>query len=414
MKKNRLLQRFCLVLTACLMLAFSSNTLQAYADNNALCPAGMSSKDCASLYGNWPDWVPDDNSGACGNDVVLSGSDNQQKTWNYFEQQGLDDIHTAAIIGNFQQESGLNPTEVEHNSSHPELPKNSNDPASLPVVSGWSGGQTRQPGWGLAQWTPSKKIVDIAQSLKVTGPIYELGTELQIIWGEMNGTTPTGDSNFMKGFNATNNLADAVQYFVSHFEGPLIVGPRYTYAQQALSRYGGQGSNASPATCNLGGVSPNCQTVTGNARILCDAKQYDPVSYFEGYNGGHQGAAKWHQECPVIGPNCFLDCSGLVNIAVYDVFKVELRENTGGERADIGKYWKLIPFSDIQAGDIMQPFSGHVIIVDHTEGNTVKGFAAKTDRHPQPDQVGPTSYANSGPPGYPKYMRYIGPGSSGG
>src|ERR1035437_4867800 len=38
--------------------------------------------------------------------TALTGTDNPSKIWNFFRSKGLDDMHTAAIMGNIQQESG--------------------------------------------------------------------------------------------------------------------------------------------------------------------------------------------------------------------------------------------------------------------------------------------------------------------
>jgi hypothetical protein len=360
----------------------------------------------------------DDSQSACAGtgsgDTTLVGSDNATKAWNFFKAQNFDDTHVAAILGNLQQESGINPTLVEGNNSHPELPKNSTDPAGLPVVDGWPGGQTRQPGWGLAQWTPSAKVINTARGLNITTNIGDIGTQLNIILGEMKGTTPTGKTGFVEGFTATTNLADATQYFVHYYEGPLIVGPRLTYAQQFLTKYGGTVPTGTPTTDVTGSsgsdcssLPPDCSTANGLAKILCAAKAYDTASYLEASEGGHQGGEAWHQTCPTIGPSCHLDCSGLVNIAVYDTFNVDLRENTGSERADIGKYWKVISLSDLQPGDLVQPNPGHVEIIDHVQGGVLYTFAAHTSYADQTKDVGPSQYrASSGM----LFLRYIGPG----
>lgn len=366
--------------------------------------------------------------------AALSGGDNPEKVWNFFKSQGLSDMHVAAIMGSIQQESTFNPIIVE---GHPDpnirksIPSPSKDPSSLPAVSGWPGNSSkvRQPGWGLVQWTPSNNAVAAAKKYNITTPIFELGTQLQIIWNQMQDTSPTGVSNMVAGLKKTTNISDAVHYFTKNFEGPEIVGNRLTYAQQALQRYGGSGNtgtttpssstsatpadDAGGASCGNGGStasasstfgSPDCTQATGTAKILCEAKKYDPVSYRLAGSAGHQGGAAWHKTCPTIGPSCYLDCSGLVNIAVYDAFGADLRENTNSERTSGN--WKKIPLSQVQPGDIIQPHDSHVEIIDHVQGSTIFTFGAHTANRAQPGQVGPTSYRSSS--GY-TYYHYIGP-----
>ena len=325
-------------------------------------------------------------------------------------------MHAAAVIGNLKQENGsFNPERVEGNNKHPELPTTTTDPTSLPVVDGWYGGQTRQPGWGIAQWTPSSKIVDIAKTVNITTPIQDLLTQLNIVWAEMDGTTtsPVGYSgNFLTDFKATANITDATEFFRAKFEGGTA-GSRLQYAQEFLVRYADTGrllitTTTTSTTC--ASVSPDCTSASGTAKILCEAKKYDPISYNLG--SGHAGAQTWKSGCPVINASCTLDCSGLVNIAVYDAFGVDLNEDTTKERADAaaGKYWKQIPSSEVQPGDIVQPNSGHVEIVDHIEGTVLYSFGARTNSGPQSDNVGGGHPFGNYSSSYVFY-RYIGPGA---
>jgi len=329
----------------------------------------------------------------CGSSTtVLAGGDNETKAWNYFKGQGLDDSHVAAIMGNIQQESSFNPEIIQNGGT-------TKDPST--VTSG---------GWGIVQWTPGKKVLGIAQKLGIKTPIYDLATQLNIVWGEMNGTTPAGDSSFMSGFKAAKTLADQTSYFTVHYEAAGIVGPRLKNAQDALSHFAGTGGGSSSASSGGCISSVDCSSATGVGKILCAAKNYNSVSYQESTIGGHQGAANWHKSCPTIGPSCYLDCSGLVNIAVYDVFHVDINENTDSERADEGKYWKVISFKDLQPGDLIQPGEyngGHVEIVDHLVGNKIYTFGAHSSHLPQPQQVGPSAYANTSGN---LYLHYMGPG----
>jgi hypothetical protein len=266
------------------------------------------------------------------------------------------------------------------------------------------GGTSQNPadagsgGWGIAQWTPGAKIINTAARYHITGPIYELGTQLLIIMAEMQNTSPPGYHNMLAGLKQIQDINEATAFFESHYEAAKDHGnlpQRQKYASDALAKYAGSAptttatTGACPST-----ASPDCQNVTGVAKILCAAKVYDPVSYEESTRGGHQGAAAWHQACPVIGPSCYLDCSGLVNIAVFDAFGIDLNQNTDGERAD-STHWAKIDFSQLQPGDLIQPNDGHVEIVDHIEGNKIYTFGAHSSHYPQPDQVSPSSFTDN-------------------
>ncbi len=335
--------------------------------------------------------------------TTLTGSDNETKGWNYFKGKGLDDIHAAAVIGNFMTESSLNPTIMQ-------IGGNSNDPNAAGVL-----------GWGIAQWSGNnyptgQKVDTLFKQAGVTEPYYELATQLDVVWYEMNNVTPTGFQNLLAGFNQQATLVAATSFFQQNFEGGAGADVRQQDAQEAFTKYGGSPSAAGGTTsstssssgCATGSLSPDCQSAVGNAKIICAAKQYDTASYSEEIAAGHQGGAAWHATCPIIGPSCILDCSGLVNIAVYDAFGVDLKENTWTEVSDT-KDWKEIPFNQLAPGDLIQPNTGHVEIVDHVSGSTIFTFGAHQPGVPQPDQVNATSYENS--PDY-VFLRYIGPGSS--
>lgn len=377
--------------------------LQSFADS------GLSEAEIAALHA-YPEWVSK-RGGTCtaSGSTTLTGSDNEEKVWNYFKGKGVDDIHTAAVIGNLEQESSLNPIIMEVGGTS----QNPDDAGYL--------------GWGLAQWTGNEragettgeKVKRIFQQAGATGPVYDLGTQLDVIWWEMSNSPPTGYSSFFAKFTATKSLADAVSFFQKYFEGGANYEPRFTNASNALQKYGnsplptdtsGNQDVTAPVAsgCASGSLSPNCQSADGVAKIICAAKTYDSVSYSETVDAGHQGGAAWHASCPVVGPSCFLDCSGLVNIAVYDAFGVDLRENTTSERSD-DKNWQTIPFSQLQPGDLIQPNSGHVEIVDHVNGNTIYTFGAHDPSPPQSSQVGPSQYSDNSSN---LYLHYIGPGAS--
>lgn len=335
--------------------------------------------------------------------TALIGSDNEQMVWNYFKGQGLSDVQVAGIMGNMKQESNFNPVVME------------------------IGGESQDPydagskGWGIIQWSgnngPSStgdKVSSLYKASGLSGPIYELATQLELVWGHMHNNPPITTGDFrMVDFQNITDLREATAYFRLHIEGGSDLGARITYAQDILDRLGGSSpGNPSIGDC-AGGAggngafsSPDCQSASGVAVILCEALKYDPVSYEESTRGGHQGAAAWHKSCPSIGAECYLDCSGLVNIAVFDAFGVDLNENTDSERADT-KNWQPVQFSQLQPGDLIQPNDGHVEIVDHVEGNTIYTFGAHTSHRPQPEQVGPASFTNDSGN---LYLHYIGPG----
>ncbi|MEJ0072799.1 MAG: phage tail tip lysozyme [Candidatus Saccharibacteria bacterium] len=387
----------------------------AYADATT----GYSQQD---LYQLGIDHYDVKDTGSCGNSATsggtaLVGGDNETQIWNYFKSQGMDDMHDAALMGNIQTETAgtWNPEIIQGGGT-------TDNPATV-------GGST---GWGIVQWTPGSKALAVAKALNISTPIFQLGTQLNMVWGQMqpNSAYAPGSNWSLSDFQAATTIDAAAQYFNRNFEISADYSEaRTTNAQAILTKYGGQGAATAAAggstVCGNTSISPDCATADGTARILCDAKQYDPVSYSQDINiDGHEDPAVWHsRDCPVISSSCYLDCSGLVNIVIYDVYGVKLMENTKGEIADEGKYWQVVPFSAVQPGDIVQPNPDHVEIVDHIVGNEAYAFAAHTDGIPQEFQVGQWGPASEGGDGYDvgsadmadpstaTFLHYIGPGS---
>jgi hypothetical protein len=339
--------------------------------------------------------------------TTLTGNDNEEKVWNYFKGKGLSDTQVAGIMGNIQQESSFDPELME------------------------IGGHSKNPydastkGWGLIQWSGNTestgdKFTRLFKESGLSGPVYELSTQLDLVWQHLNNhpvVTQTFDLNH---FKAITDPREAATYFESQIEGGTDPGGvRENNAATILTKYGGTGSAspASPSTstsdCAAGSASssPDCTTAPGDPKILCEAKKYDPVDYVWG--GGHAGGSAYHAACPTIKANdssCGLDCSGLVSVAVYDAFGNNTSWDTNSLRSD-GTNWKEVMFNQLQPGDVIEPDSGHVEIIDHVQGSTINTFGGHTDKVAQPDQVGPTTYTTSPGDGY-RYFHYVGQGSS--
>jgi len=208
-------------------------------------------------------------------DESLTGSDNIQKAYNYFIGKGINDIQTAAIVGNFKQESGLVPTIVEGGGL-------SQDPSSI------------SSGWGIAQWTPGSKVIGIAKDLGITAPIYLLTTQLDIVYAEMTGTAPTGYKDVL-GSMPKNDLAAATEFFRANFEAGTE-GNRQQYAKEIYDKYKGSasgsvsGSNASCAALTAVNCTPDGEGAVASATDSLSSIRQSVVcitqSEFQKYESG--------------------------------------------------------------------------------------------------------------------------------
>jgi len=345
----------------------------------------------------------------CSNTVTsVSGNGNEEKVWNYLTGHGLTPVATAGIMGNISAESGFNPSAEQNPGAWEDL-------SSLNVNQGGKGGV------GLAQWDGGRRpaVINFLKSKGISDAALHnpsdslISGELDYMLQELN----TGYKNALDAIMKDTTPAQAAYdfhrlYEISSDSMDAIKSNRIDPAVNYYNKFKGNSSTSLGSTaittdngCSGASLSVDCSGANGDAKIICAAKAYDTVSYL--YDAGHNGGAEWHRGCPTVGPSCSLDCSGLVNIAVYDAFGVDLQENTDSERAD-NKNWQKIPLSKVQPGDLIQPESGHVEVIDHVAGGRVYSFGAHTDGIPQPQQVGPASYPiNSGN----LYLHYIGQGS---
>ena len=177
--------------------------------------------------------------------TTLVGNDNVQKAYNFFIQKGLSNVQAAAIVGNLVDESNVNPTDNELGGTTPD-----------PNTSG-------NKGWGIAQWTPGSKIFGIAQALNITTPIDNLSTQLNIVYAELKGTSPTGTQNMLTRILGMHTLSNIVTYFQVFFEGG-VPGQRQQDASNVLQLYGGSSNSGSLVGSNTVGYN-FCTSSIGSA-----------------------------------------------------------------------------------------------------------------------------------------------------
>lgn len=308
----------------------------------------------------------------------LRGSENLEKIFNYFIDNGLNDIQAAGAVGNIDQESGGEPTIVQGGGKN-------EDPSSISV------------GWGIIQWTPGSKIIGIAKEAGITGPIHELKTQLDILMWHMKNTSPTGHKNMLKDYNfsAESQLLQAVDYFHDTVEGSAdaTMANRLAKAKNALRLYGGKTLGATPnpasvvtlpvapATATLAVATASTTTtattvalsnttdcagsVAGDAvatAINYSWPEYHNPPYTKMKDTYAAAVKKAQAEGRYVGGGQYpgVDCGGFVTTVMHDS-GVDTEYGGGGNTlsqeshmANSGKYVKVNPNStaDLQPGDI--------------------------------------------------------------
>ena len=173
----------------------------------------------------------------------FTGSNNAQTTWNYFRGKGLSPVQTAAIMGNFSQESSFNPKRVQGDPPYD----------SETLVPG--------KGYGIAQWTDSgrqQNLITFTANDDRNRPIYDLTLQLDFAYHEMTDRSPDDVWEHLKTFG-DNQLAEATRYFHDSFEGSADdedgIQERIDDAIKYLALYGNSGpSGGGSGSCPPGGT----------------------------------------------------------------------------------------------------------------------------------------------------------------
>lgn len=140
--------------------------------------------------------------------TTLVGSTNAEQAWNYFKSKGLSDVQAAAILGNFREESGINPRRVQNT----KTPEGDSDINPLD-------GKT---GYGVAQWTSLGRQQALSKYATDTSrPVSSLDLQLDFTYREMTDSSPNDVWDSLKNITGTDNAAvdAATRYFHDSFEG---------------------------------------------------------------------------------------------------------------------------------------------------------------------------------------------------
>lgn len=208
-------------------------------------------------------YEPADNSSASckpGTVASLVGANNEEKAFRYLLAKGLTDKQSAGVIGNLVVESGV-------------VPDNQQNGVTFP------GG-----GWGIAQWTGSRRDTISAAVLKAGLPYTNEATpankieelllfELNFMWEE---ATDRGDIAKLK---KETTVAGAAQSWLDNFEraGVPATSDRIREGERVLAKYGGGDTDeADETTAPVGGGGSGCGAGVPSGSFVYYS-QYDPA-----------------------------------------------------------------------------------------------------------------------------------------
>jgi hypothetical protein len=223
-------------------------------------------------------------SSSCDGSSSLVGGENSEKTWFYLIGKGLTAVQAAGAMGNLQHEGGFNPKRVEGghmegnkwvNANPLQFPKEMETipPHNLaPIVSGKYAGQ---PGYGIVQWTtPGRKdgLQKMADEKKIK--VYDLGLQLDYMWSELEGPYKNAALDPLK---QATDLADAVKIWQEKYEGGANFQPRFTAAQDWLTKFGSGTTIANNGTgCKLDASGCPTEPIAESATVLAAGIRVHP------------------------------------------------------------------------------------------------------------------------------------------
>jgi MYXO-CTERM domain-containing protein len=185
--------------------------------------------------------TPGESVGQTSEDVTFA---NDKAAFDYFLGKGLSNFQAAGIVGNLDQESGVDPTAVQ------------------------SGG----PGRGIAQWSVGGRWDTDANDNATSyagqegQSVDSLQLQLDFIWYELT----TFSSYGLAALKASTNVTDATIAFQDDFEGcgTCDQSTRVAYAENVLSVYGNDTVDGGGSSTDAGSGAPSC-TVPGVGTGVC-------------------------------------------------------------------------------------------------------------------------------------------------
>ena len=195
--------------------------------------------------------------------VALTNGPVVDQVYNWFRAKGYSPQATSGIMGNFQQESGIDPTKVQHPSRNAA---------------------------GIAQWENYKKQngrwKQMSDYAKSKGKEWtDLQSQLEFVDGELGGTLGgTYTASLLKkrgglsALKASTDVNTAVRDFEETFEraGKPMMDKRYKYANAIYQKYGGKGT---------GNVPGSNAKVSGSTNTYGTLSTSERMKYKEAMNG---------------------------------------------------------------------------------------------------------------------------------
>lgn len=254
---------------------------------------------------------------------MLTGTNNEQKIWNFFKSKGiLSDVQIAGLMGNLYAESGLNPANLQNTA---EARLGLSDAAYTAAVDNGSHKNfaSDNVGYGLCQWTYSPRKAGLLSYAKVRGrSIGDLEMQVEYIHKELTGTF----SYVLTALKAAKTVREASDVVLLKFEAPAdqseaVKVKRASYGQGYYDKFKTVAPTTTP-TQSTAAVSFNGQIKTAAelaARCKAVAQNYTTL-YVHGCFGSPMTAGNKSYFLTNTSYNRQADRQKLINAASADTF----------------------------------------------------------------------------------------------
>ncbi|GAC1372500.1 MAG: hypothetical protein NVSMB39_6710 [Candidatus Saccharimonadales bacterium] len=210
--------------------------------------------------------IPDCTAGGGGAGAALGGSDHVAAVYNFLTDKGLTPEQASGVIGNMIHESvGIEPERLQGHFT--EL-----IPADQ-VISMYAGLDTSQVGWGIVQWTPFTKFIDVAKQAGKDPSL--MSVQLDFLWGQLSGTgfgSTLNETAALAALKTATTPEDAAAIFKATYERSGVDDSlifRQTYAI-AVFNYMKNGIPLPPEIATLISTSPiDGSATSGSGAAAC-------------------------------------------------------------------------------------------------------------------------------------------------
>ncbi len=184
----------------------------------------------------------------------------QQVVWDTLISGGIDAVHTAAAMGNINQEGAWQPMSAGY------FPNNimTKDPSVSQATDGY----------GLIGWTPGTRLLDSMNEAGINGKPYTAETQAAVILAHIKGKTPSQyPQEIGRYFLSTKNIDDATEAFQGTsehrgFENPAdmtgSLDERKNAAKRFLKQFGDRTASTAPSGSSSGGNNCACKSSGGS------------------------------------------------------------------------------------------------------------------------------------------------------